>query len=59
MKSLTYTIDMIQACIFAVLAGACIYGVAVKGAWWHIETAVICTAVALALRKDARKEAGK
>ena len=51
--NLTYTIDRIEACIFAVLAALCIYGAIAKGAWWHIGTAVICTAVAFAHLKDA------
>ena len=55
--NLIYTIDMVLAFIFAVLAFACIYGVAAKGAWWHIVTAVICTAVGVALLTDAGKEA--
>ena len=54
---MTYTIDMIQACIFAVLAGVCIYGVVAKDAWWHIGTAALCAAVGVALLKDAGKEA--
>lgn len=53
MKSLTYTNDMIWACIFTVLACICIYGAIAKGAWWHIGTAVICIVVALAHLKDA------
>jgi len=57
--NLTYTIDMIEAGIFAVLGSVCIYGVVAKGAWWHIVTAVICAAVAVALLKDAGKEAVK
>ena len=55
--NLTYTIDMIEAGIFAVLGSVCIYGVVAKGAWWHIGTAALCAAVALALLKDAGKEA--
>ena len=51
--NLTYTIDMIEAGIFAVLAALCIYGAIAKGAWWHIGTAVICTVMAVALAKDA------
>ncbi len=51
--NLTYTIDRIEACIFAVLAALCIYGAIAKGAWWHIGTAVICIAVAFAHLKDA------
>jgi hypothetical protein len=51
--NLTYTIDRIEACIFAVLAALCIYGAIAKGAWWHIGTAVICTAVPFAHLKDA------
>ena len=36
--NLTYTIDRIEACAFAVLAALCIYGAIAKGAWWHIGT---------------------
>ena len=50
--NLTYTIDRIEACIFAVLAALCIYGAIAKGAWWHIGTAVICAVMAVALWKD-------
>lgn len=51
--NLTYTIDRIEACIFAVLAALCIYGAIAKGAWWHIGTAVICATITAALWKDA------
>ena len=44
---------MIWTFIFEGLAFACLYGAIAKGAWWHIGTAVICTAVAFAHLKDA------
>lgn len=50
--NLTYTIDRIEACAFAVLAALCIYGAIAKGAWWHIGTAVICAAMAVTLWTD-------
>ena len=51
-----YTLDMIQAWVFGVLALVAAYGVIAKGAWWHIGTMVICVALVLALRADAKKE---
>jgi len=56
---LIYTSDIIGACIFAVLAIACIYGVAANGAWWHIGTAAICIAMTVALCKDAITNEGE
>ena len=50
--NLTYTIDRIEACAFAVLAALCIYGAIAKGAWWHIGTAVICAVMAVTLWTD-------
>ena len=49
----TYTITTIFAFVFCLLAVACLAGAVAAGAWWHIITAVICAAVAAAIRKDA------
>ena len=57
--NLIYTIDMVLAFIFGVLAFACIYGAIAKGAWWHIGTAAICAAVAVALWKSAIVDEGE
>lgn len=57
--NLTYTIDRIEACAFAVLAALCIYGAIAKGAWWHIGTAAICIAMTVALCKDAITNEGE
>ena len=51
--SLIYINDMIWVCIFTVLACICIYGAIAKGAWWHLVTAALCAAVAVAHWKDA------
>ena len=53
MKNLIYTLDKAQAVAFGLLGLGCLYGVIFKGAWWHIGTAVICAAMAVALAKDA------
>lgn len=53
MKNLIYTLDKAQAVAFGLLGLGCIYGVIAKGAWWHIGTAVICAAMAVALWKSA------
>ena len=49
----TYTITTVFAFVFCLLAVVCLAGAVAAGAWWHIITAVICAAVAAALRKDA------
>lgn len=59
MEKLTYTLDKAQAIAFTVVGLVALYGAIAKGAWWHIGTAVICTAMVVALLKDARKEAEK
>lgn len=57
--NLIYTIDMIEAGIFAVLGSVCIYGAIAKGAWWHIGTAAICIVMAVALWKSAIVDEGE
>ena len=47
------TLDKAQAVAFGLLGLGCIYGVIAKGAWWHIGTAAICAAMAVALWKAA------
>ena len=54
--SIIYTIDMIQAYGFTMMAGVCGIGVIARGAWWHIFTAVALLLLAWASLADARKE---
>ena len=49
-------IDKVFAALFAALGLAAAYGVVIKGAWWHIVTAAICTLLVFALLNDAKKE---
>ena len=53
MKKLIYTLDKAQAVAFALVGLVAIYGAIFKGAWWHIGTAVICAAMAVAMWKAA------
>lgn len=57
--NLIYINDMIWTFIFEGLAFACLFGAIAKGAWWHIGTAAICAAVAVALWKSAIVDEGE
>ena len=59
MKNLIYTLDKAQAGAFGLLGLVCIYGAIAKGAWWHIGTAAICAAMAVALWKSAIVDEGE
>ena len=47
--TLNYTLDMIGAYGFGMMAALALYGVIALGAWWHIGTAVICAVLAVAM----------
>ncbi|MBQ8958863.1 MAG: hypothetical protein IJ057_10290 [Bacteroidales bacterium] len=53
MRKLTCASDKALAVAFGLLGLGCIYGVIFKGAWWHIGTAAICAAMAVALWKTS------
>lgn len=54
--NMNYTLDMIGAYGFGMMAALALYGVIALGAWWHIGTMLMCVAVAKAELADARKE---
>ena len=41
-------LDKVQEYIFGIVGAVALYGVIIKGAWWHILTVGICAAIALA-----------
>ena len=50
--NLIVTLDKVYVAAFAVMGAVALYGVVVKGAWWHILTVGICAAIALASHAD-------
>lgn len=48
--------DKVFAALFAAVGAGALYGVVVKGAYWHIVTVVISVVMAVALLRDAEKE---
>lgn len=48
--------DKVFAVIFAALGLAEVYGVVIKGAWWHILTVGIASVLVVALVRDIKKE---
>ena len=56
--NLIVTLDKVYVAAFAVIGAVSIYGVVVKGAWWHILTVGICAAIALASHADIKKTTG-
>jgi hypothetical protein len=54
--NLIVTLDKIQVATFTALGAVALYGVVVKGAWWHILTVGICAAIALATYKSIEKD---
>ena len=55
---LIVTLDKVYVAAFAVIGAVALYGVVVKGAWWHILTVGICAAIALASHADIKKTTG-
>jgi hypothetical protein len=56
--NLIVTLDKVYVAAFAVMGAVALYGVVVKGAWWHIVTVGICAAIALASHADIKKTTG-
>lgn len=56
--NLIVTLDKVYVAAFTALGVFAIYGVVVKGAWWHILTVGICAAIALASHADIKKTTG-
>lgn len=48
--------DIVFAVIFTALGLAAVYGVVIKGAWWHILTVGIASVLVVALVRDIKKE---
>ena len=54
--NLIVTLDKVYVAAFAVMGAVALYGVVVKGAWWHILTVGICAAIALASHASIEKD---
>ncbi|MBR0177769.1 MAG: hypothetical protein IJQ11_10105 [Bacteroidales bacterium] len=49
-------LDKVLEYIFGIVGAVALYGVIIKGAWWHILTVVACAVIAIASQADAKKE---
>ena len=55
-RTLISTIDRIQVVGFGALAVVAAFGVIANGAWWHIGTVAICSAIVKASLADIKQE---